>query len=140
MGRLLAIDYGQKRVGLAVTDSEKIIATALETVAEKEVLEYLKKYIETETVEVFVLGMPKRLDNTPSSNAAAVVKFQKKLETLFPDIPIALEDERFTSSLALDAMISGGMSKKNRRIKGNVDKISAVLILQTYMERSSSNQ
>ncbi len=140
MGRLLAIDYGQKRVGLAVTDSEKIIATALETVAEKEVLEYLKKYIETETVEVFVLGMPKRLDNTPSSNAAAVVKFQKKLETLFPDIPIALEDERFTSSLALDAMISGGMSKKDRRVKGNVDKISAVLILQTYMERSTSNQ
>ncbi len=140
MGRLLAIDYGQKRVGIAVTDSEKIIATALETVAEKEVLEYLKKYIETEPVEVFVLGMPKRLDNTPSSNAAAVVKFQKKLETLFPDIPIALEDERFTSSLALDAMISGGMSKKNRRNKSNVDKISAVLILQTYMERSTSNQ
>jgi putative Holliday junction resolvase len=138
MGRLLAIDYGQKRVGLAVTDSEKIIATALETVAEKEVLEYLKNYIETEPVEIFVLGMPKRLDNTPSSNAAAVVKFQKKLETLFPDIPIALEDERFTSSLALDAMISGGMSKKNRRVKGNVDKISAVLILQTYMERRSN--
>lgn len=138
MGRLLAIDYGQKRVGLAVTDSEKIIATALETVAEKEVLEYLKNYIETEPVEVFVLGMPKKLDNSPSSNAASVVKFQKKLETLFPDIPIALEDERFTSSLALDAMISGGMSKKNRRVKGNVDKISAVLILQTYMERQSN--
>ncbi|WP_338792476.1 Holliday junction resolvase RuvX [Bernardetia sp. MNP-M8] len=138
MGRLLAIDYGQKRVGLAVTDSEKIIATALETVAEKEVLEYLKNYIETEPVEVFVLGMPKKLDNSPSSNAAAVVKFQKKLETLFPDIPIALEDERFTSSLALDAMISGGMSKKNRRNKSNVDKISAVLILQTYMERRSN--
>ncbi|WP_338812619.1 Holliday junction resolvase RuvX [Bernardetia sp. Wsw4-3y2] len=138
MGRLLAIDYGQKRVGLAVTDSEKIIATALETVAEKEVLEYLKNYIETEPVEVFVLGMPKKLDNSPSSNAAAVVKFQKKLETLFPDIPIALEDERFTSSLALDAMISGGMSKKNRRNKSNVDKISAVLILQTYMERKSN--
>ncbi len=137
MGRLLAIDYGQKRVGLAVTDSEKIIATALETVAENEVLEYLKNYIETETVEVFVLGMPKKLDNSPSSNAAAVVKFQKKLEALFPDIPIALEDERFTSSLALDAMISGGMSKKNRRNKSNVDKISAVLILQTYMERNS---
>jgi putative Holliday junction resolvase len=135
MGRLLAIDYGQKRVGLAVTDSEKIIATALETVAEKEVLEYIKNYIETEPVEVFVLGMPKRLDNSPSSNAAAVVKFQKKLETLFPDIPIELEDERFTSSLALDAMISGGMSKKNRRNKANVDKISAVLILQTFMER-----
>jgi putative Holliday junction resolvase len=138
MGRLLAIDYGQKRVGLAVTDPDKIIATALETVAEKEVLEYLKNYIATEPVEVFVLGMPKKLDNTPSSNAAAVVKFQKKLETLFPDIPIALEDERFTSSLALDAMISGGMSKKNRRIKSNVDKISAVLILQTYMERRSN--
>ncbi|PIY10279.1 MAG: Holliday junction resolvase RuvX [Flexibacter sp. CG_4_10_14_3_um_filter_32_15] len=137
MGRLLAIDYGQKRVGLAVTDSEKIIATALETVAENEVLEYLKNYIETEPVEVFVLGMPKKLDNSPSSNAAAVVKFQKKLETLFPDIPIALEDERFTSSLALDAMISGGMSKKNRRNKSNVDKISAVLILQTYMERNN---
>ncbi len=138
MGRLLAIDYGQKRVGLAVTDSEKIIATALETVAEKEVFEYLRNYIETEPVEVFVLGMPKKLDNSPSSNAAAVVKFQKKLETLFPDIPIALEDERFTSSLALDAMISGGMSKKNRRNKSNVDKISAVLILQTYMERRSN--
>ncbi len=135
MGRLLAIDYGQKRVGIAVTDSEKIIATALETVPENETLAYLKNYIETEPVEVFVLGMPKRLDNSPSSNAAAVVKFQKKLEALFPDIPIELEDERFTSSLALDAMIAGGMSKKNRRNKSNVDKISAVLILQTYMER-----
>ena len=137
MGRFLAIDYGQKRVGLAVTDADKIIATALETVAENEVLEYLKEYTERESVERFVLGMPKRLDNSPSSNAAAVEKFQKKLETLFPDIPISLEDERFTSSLALDAMISGGMSKKNRRNKANVDKISAVLILQTYMERNS---
>ena len=137
MGRLLAIDYGQKRVGIAVTDSEKIIATALETIAENEVLDYLKNYIAAQTVEVFVLGMPKKLDNSPSSNAAAVVKFQKKLETLFPDIPVELEDERFTSSLALDAMISGGMSKKNRRNKSNVDKISAVLILQTYMERKN---
>ncbi|WP_291725970.1 Holliday junction resolvase RuvX [Bernardetia sp.] len=138
MGRLLAIDYGQKRVGLAVSDNDKIIATALETVAENEVLDYLKEYVEKENVEIFVLGMPKRLDNSPSSNAAAVEKFQKKLETIFPDIPISLEDERFTSSLALDAMISGGMSKKNRRNKANVDKISAVLILQTYMERTQS--
>ena len=137
MGRLLAIDYGQKRVGLAVSDNDKIIATALETVAENEVLDYLKEYVEKENVEVFVLGMPKKLDNSPSSNAAAVEKFQKKLETIFPNIPISLEDERFTSSLALDAMISGGMSKKNRRNKANVDKISAVLILQTYMERNS---
>lgn len=138
MGRLLAIDYGQKRVGLAVSDNDKIIATALETVAENEVLDYLKEYVEKENVEIFVLGMPKRLDNSPSSNAAAVEKFQKKLEATFPDIPISLEDERFTSSLALDAMISGGMSKKNRRNKANVDKISAVLILQTYMERTQS--
>lgn len=137
MGRLLAIDYGQKRVGLAVSDNDKIIATALETVAENEVLNYLKEYIGKESVEIFVLGMPKKLDNSPSSNAAAVEKFQKKLETAFPDIPISLEDERFTSSLALDAMISGGMSKKNRRNKANVDKISAVLILQTYMERNN---
>jgi putative holliday junction resolvase len=134
MPRILAIDYGKKRTGLAVTDPLKIIATALTTVESAQVLVFLKEYTLREPVETFVVGMPKTLMNEDSENAGAVKIFVEKLKQTFPDIPIKLADERFTSSIAKQTMLDGGMKKKDRREKGNVDKISATLILQTFLE------
>lgn len=134
MPRILAIDYGSKRTGLAVTDPLQIIASALETVATHELITYLKKYSEREPVEAFVVGMPKRLDNTPSENAARVESFVKTLARNFPDVPVHTHDERFTSSMALQSMISAGSKKSDRREKGNIDKVSATIILQSFME------
>lgn len=133
MPRILAIDYGTKRTGIAVTDPLQIIATALDTVDSAQLIPFLKKYFEKEQVSQIVIGMPKKLDNTDSSNAAAVKKFIRSFQQNFPGLPVVEVDERFTSSLALDAIITGGMKKKDRQVKGNVDKISAVLILQNYM-------
>jgi len=135
MGRILAIDFGTKRTGLAVTDPLRIIATALETVETAHLIDFLKKYFQKETVDEVVIGLPKRLDNTDSETAPGVRKFIGLLNKTFPDKPIQTIDERFTSSIAQRAMIDGGMKKKDRQVKGNVDKISAVLILQSYMER-----
>lgn len=134
MGRILAIDYGKKRTGLAVTDSLRIIATALETVETTLLLSYLKNYTQKETVDEFVIGMPKTLKNEDSETAPLVRKFITELKSTFPDKPVHEADERFTSSMAQRAMIEGGMNKKNRQVKGNVDKISAVIILQSFME------
>lgn len=134
MGRILAIDYGKKRTGLAVTDSLRIIATALETVETSGLLNYLKIYLQKETVDEFVIGMPKTLKNEDSENAPLVRKFIIELKNTFPDKPVHEVDERFTSSMAQQTMISGGMKKKDRQVKGNVDKISAVIILQSFME------
>ncbi len=134
MKRLLAIDYGMKRTGLAVTDPMQIIATALDTVESAKLLAYLREYTGREAVERFVLGMPVRLDTSDNEMTPQVRALEQNLRKTFPAIPVSLVDERFTSSLAHDAMIRGGMRKKDRRVKGNVDKISAVLILQSYME------
>jgi putative Holliday junction resolvase len=134
MPRILAIDYGTKRTGLAVTDPLKIIATALTTVESKELLKFLKEYTAKEEVEAFVLGMPKTLSNEDSENAKYVKIFAENLKKEIPSIPLYYADERFTSSIAKQSMIDGGMKKKDRRIKSNVDKISATLILQTFLE------
>lgn len=134
MGRLLAIDYGTKRVGLAVTDPLRIIATALDTVHAKDVIEYLNNYLSQEAVDALVVGMPKRLDSTDTNNTQQVVNFIKQLRKAFPAIPIHEHDERFTSAMALQAMIAGGTKKKDRQQKGNIDKVSAVIILQSFME------
>lgn len=134
MARLLAIDYGQKRTGLAVTDPLQLIATALDTVLSHELLKYLKKYVAQEPVEAFVVGLPKRLDGTDTDNTPRVRKFVTHLQNALPDIPVIWHDERFTSRMALQAMIAGGSTKKDRREKGNIDKVSAVIILQSYME------
>ena len=134
MGRILAIDYGSKRVGLAVTDPLKIIATALDTVSARDVLNYLRKYTENEKVEVFVVGLPKNLDNSDAESMRYVKPFAEQLKRKFPDIPIVWIDERFTSKIAFRAMIDGGMKKSDRRKKENIDKLSAVVILQSYME------
>ena len=134
MPRILAIDYGTKRVGLAVTDPLKIIASALDTIHSKDIINFLKEYLEKEEVEAFVVGMPVNLDGEETNNTPHVKGFVKILKKTFPDISVHLHDERFTSKLALQAMIAGGYSKKDRREKGNIDKISATIILQSFME------
>ncbi|MFM8739596.1 MAG: Holliday junction resolvase RuvX [Cytophagales bacterium] len=133
MGRILSIDYGKKRAGLAVTDPSRIIATALETVESAKLLGFLKSYFNTEAVDEVVIGLPKQLNNQDSDNARNVRHFIQKFKKDFPEKPISTFDERFTSSIAQQAMIMGGMKKKDRQVKGQSDKISAVLILQDYM-------
>ncbi|GCC52509.1 Holliday junction resolvase RuvX [Chryseotalea sanaruensis] len=134
MGRVMAIDYGTKRTGIAVTDSNRIIATPLETVASHELLKFLQTYTQKEVVDEFVVGMPKTLSNEDSEIAPLVRKFVENLKKTFPDKTVHLADERFTSSMALQTMIDGGMKKKDRQVKGNVDKISATIILQAFMD------
>jgi putative Holliday junction resolvase len=133
MGRILAIDYGKKRTGLAVTDPLRIIATPLETVLTNELHSYLAAYVKKETVDEFVVGMPKTLKNEDSEIAPLVRIFVEELKKIYPEKKIHLEDERFTSHMAMQAMIEGGMKKKDRQVKGNVDKISATIILQSFL-------
>ncbi len=135
MGRILSIDYGTKRVGIAVTDPLQLIANALTTVETSKLIEFLKNYVQKEGVEAFVLGFPKNLDNTATDSTAAVLRFKIQLEKLFPDKLVHLIDERFTSKIAVQSMVAGGMKKKDRRQKGNIDKVSAVLLLQSFMEQ-----
>lgn len=134
LGRILAIDYGRKRTGLAVTDSLRIIATALETVDTTSLLNYLKAYTQKEVVDEFVIGMPKTLRNEDSETAPLIRNFIIVLKNTFPDKSVHEVDERFTSTIAQRTMIEGGMKKKDRQVKGNADKISAVIILQSFME------
>ena len=134
MGRILAIDYGQKRVGLAVTDELKIIANALTTVHSKDVISFLKDYSSKENLELFVIGEPKQMNNLPSESAKFVEIFIKKLKKEFPEIPIKKFDERFTSKIAFQSMIDSGLKKKDRRNKEIIDRVSATLILQSYLE------
>jgi putative Holliday junction resolvase len=136
MGRILAIDFGLKRTGLAVTDSLKIIANGLETVPTHTLISYLESYFKKEAVDEVVIGMPKNLDNSDTDSTAGVRIFIKSFKKKFPEVPLYEHDERFTSKLAIQAMIAGGMSKKDRRVKGNVDRVSATIILQSYMESS----
>jgi putative Holliday junction resolvase len=134
MARILSIDYGTKRTGLAVTDPQQIIATALETVETARLIPYLKTYFEKEAVGEVVIGMPKQLNNQDSTTAPNVRLFIEQFKKSFPTKPIVTIDERFTTSIAQQAMIMGGMKKKDRQVKGQADKISAVLILQDYMQ------
>jgi putative Holliday junction resolvase len=137
LGRIVAIDYGTKRVGIAVTDPLKIIATALDTFHSKDVENFLKEYDKNEHIEAFVVGMPRHTNSEQESdNAVNVRHFINRLKKVFPNTPIHLEDERYTSVIAMDAMIRGGMKKKDRQVKGNIDKISAVIILQSYLEKN----
>lgn len=137
MNRIIGIDYGRKRVGVAVSDPLGIFASALDTVPSAKIIEYLKTYSEKENVSRFVVGYPMNTDGTPSEAAMDVDVFLKHLAKAFPDIPVTLEDERFTSVLAHRAMIDGGMKAAERRDKASVDKISAAIILQSYMDRTS---
>lgn len=135
MGRILALDYGKMRTGIAVTDELQMIASGLATVDTAQLLPFLKQYVVAEPVDCMVVGEPKRMDGSDSESEILIQPFIKKLKSTFPSIPVYRQDERFTSKLALDAMITGGMKKKKRQDKAIVDKISATLILQAYLDR-----
>ncbi|MEP5614119.1 MAG: Holliday junction resolvase RuvX [Cyclobacteriaceae bacterium] len=137
MGRIMAIDYGSKRTGLAVTDPLKIIGSPLDFVATHELENYLTDYFKKEEVERVILGMPKKLDGTDTNATSLVQAFVNRFKKVFPDKELVLHDERFTSKMALDSMIAGGTRKKDRRVKGNIDKVSAAIILQSYLESNS---
>jgi putative pre-16S rRNA nuclease len=135
MPRILAIDYGTKRVGLAVTDPNQIIATGLTTVHSAEVIAYLKKYLAIEPVECFVVGEPRQMDYTASQSTGEIEKFIVALKKNFPLIPVERIDERFTSKMAQQSILASGARKKERQNKALVDMTSAIIILQSYMNR-----
>ena len=135
MDRIVGIDYGRKRVGVAVSDPLGIFASALETVHSAKIIEYLKNYAQKETIVLFVVGYPINMNGAPSEAAKDIDIFLKHLAKAFPDVPVVKEDERFTSVLAHRAMIDGGMKKQDRQKKESVDKISAAIILQSYLDR-----
>lgn len=139
MDRIIGIDYGRKRTGLAVSDPLGIFASALETVPSAKIIDYIKNYAASERIVRFVVGYPRNMDGRPSEAAADVDAFLPLLAKHFPGIPVDLEDERFTSVLAHRAMIDGGMKASARRDKASVDKISAAIILQSWMDRSSGS-
>lgn len=134
MGRILAIDYGSKRVGLAVTDPLRMIASGLDTVHSKDLIVFLENYFKKEMVDVVVVGEPRTLDNQASDSARFIEPFVTHLKRKFPAIKVVRFDERFTSSLAHQAMLMGGLKKKDRQNKELVDKISATIILQDYLQ------
>jgi putative Holliday junction resolvase len=135
MGRILAIDFGTKRTGIAVTDPLKIIASPLTTVRTHLLQPFLQTYISENEVEALVLGFPKRLNNTDTDTTAAVRRLETELKKKYPQIPVHLIDERFTSVLAKRSMIENGIKKKDRQDKSEVDMVSATIILQSFMER-----
>ncbi len=134
MGRIIGIDYGLKRIGLAVTDPLQIIASPLETIPNHRIFSFLTAYCAKEDTESFVVGFPKNLNNQATHATKPVEAFVQKLKKIFPDKNIFLQDERFTSKIALDALIAGGTTKKYRRNKSNIDKVSAALILQSFLD------
>jgi len=140
MDRIVGIDYGRKRTGIAVSDPLCIFASPLETVEGARLVQWLKAYAARERIVRFVVGYPMNLDNRPSEAARDVDLFLKQLEKAFPDVPVTREDERFTSVLAHRAMIDGGMKKSDRRDKTSVDKISAAIILQGFLDRQANNK
>ena len=131
--RIICIDYGAKRTGLAVTDPLKIIATPLTTIESKELIPFLKQYFAKEEVELILIGMPLNLDNSPTHGTPLVLSMIKQLEKNFPTIPVKTVDERYSSKLASKAMVEMGMKKKDRQVRGNIDQIAAAMLLQEYM-------
>ena len=134
MARILAIDYGKKRTGLAVTDVLQIIANGLTTVPTHTLMDYILDYVKRESVERIVVGLPKQMNNQPSENMVRIEPFVNRLRKVLPTIPVEYVDERFTSVLAHQAMLDGGLKKKDRQRKELVDEISATIILQSYLE------
>jgi len=137
MDRIIGIDFGRKRTGLAVSDPLGIFASAMDTVDSTKIIDYIKNYAQKETISRFVVGWPTNMDGRPSEAAADVEVFVKALAKAFPGIPIDMEDERFTSVLAHRVMIDGGMKARDRRDKASVDRISAAIILQSWLDRTS---
>lgn len=135
MARVLAIDYGSKRTGIAVTDELQLIASGLTTVSTSDLLSFLKTYCAEEDVERILVGEPKQKDGSPSDIEEEILKFLQKLKSSLPNIPVERRDERFTSKLAFQAMIDSGLKKKQRQNKALVDEISATIILQDYLQQ-----
>ncbi|RZS98780.1 Holliday junction resolvase RuvX [Cecembia calidifontis] len=136
MGRILAIDLGTKRTGIAVTDALKIVANPLETVETSKLITFLQNYFQKEEVETIVLGYPKNLDGNPNEMTPRVISLKDRLSKIFPDKKLVMIDERFTSKMAMQSMIAMGSKKKDRKEKtGNLDKVSAAIILQSYLEQ-----
>jgi putative holliday junction resolvase len=134
LGRILALDIGRKRTGIAVTDPLKILANGLTTVSTGQIFEFLETYLKKEIIEIFIVGMPKQLNNEPSESVKYVEPVINRLKKLYSQIPIILVDERFTSKIAHQTMIDGGVKKMDRRNKEMIDTISATIILQSYLE------
>ena len=140
MARVLAIDYGRKRVGLAVTDPGQIIANRLTTIPTHTISDFLKDYFQKEEVETVVVGYPKQMNNQASESVRFINPFLKKFQKLYPEVKLEIYDERFTSKMAFQTMIDAGLSKKKRQNKMLVDKISATIILQTYLEENNGGR
>lgn len=138
LSRIIAIDYGTKRTGIAVTDPGQIIASPMETVATHELMVFLEEYFKKEDVETIVVGHPTKTDGSDSESMRPLRFFVQAFKKRMPSVRVEWMDERFTSKMAMDAMVAGGMKKSDRRVKGNVDKISASLILQSWMERRNN--
>ena len=136
LGRILALDYGKKRTGIAVTDELQLIASGLTTIRSNELLDFLKTYVSEEKVVKFVVGEPRQMNNSPSEAEIFIAPFLSRLKKAFPEVPIEREDERFTSKMAFQTMIDSGLKKKQRRDKALVDEISATIILQAYLNRN----
>ena len=134
MGRILAIDFGRKRTGIAVTDTLKIVANGLTTIPTHTLIDFLQDYVKREPVELIVVGLPRRLDGTPSESMKWIEPFLNRLKKIMPDMPVVMYDERFTSTLAHKAMLDGGMKKSDRRNKEIVDTIAASIILNDYLQ------
>lgn len=134
-GRIMALDYGKKRTGIAVTDPLKIIASGLCTQPTPAVLDYLERYQREEPIEKIIIGQPRRMDHSFSQIEEEILEFIGKLKARFPGLAVERQDERFTSKMAVDAMVRGGMKKKKRRDKAQIDQMSATLILQSYLSR-----
>ncbi len=135
VGRLMALDYGKIRTGIAVTDELKLIASGLTTVKTSDLIPFLESYLLREEVELLIVGAPRQMDNTPSDSERMIHVFLKVCALKFPEIPVKRQDERFTSVMAVHSMIEGGLKKKHRRNKALIDEISATLILQSYLNR-----
>ncbi len=133
MARILAIDYGKKRIGIAVTDELQLIASGLTTIDTKTIFSFISDYFEKENVELLLVGEPKQMNNTPSESEALIQPFIEKLKKQFPDMEIKRVDERFTSKMAFQTMIDSGLKKKQRQNKALIDEISATIILQSYL-------
>ncbi|MBN2349983.1 MAG: Holliday junction resolvase RuvX [Bacteroidales bacterium] len=140
MGRILSIDYGRKRSGIAVTDPLRIIANGLTTVPSHEIFQFLENYFKKETVDIIVVGYPKTMNNKPSEAVVYIQPFVNRLKKVYPRLAVELVDERFTSKIAFQTMIDGGLGKKKRQNKELVDTISAAIILQSYLEIINKNK
>ena len=138
MSRIVAIDYGTKRTGVAVTDPEQIIASPLDTVPTHELMAFLDTYFKAEKVETLVVGHPRKMDHTDSESMKQIRFFVDAFQKRFEDVQVAWVDERFTSKLAVNAMVTGGMKRSDRRVKINIDKVSAAIILQSYLENKNN--